>query len=99
LARLRELRVVTRSLNFFHAIPDLYDGAGRRRAIERSQLLCASAASSAYGKRTARTFLLQLQNALRPRYVRSHNIARDLSVTIDVGFCQIGNYQAIRFAA
>src|SRR6266487_6199356 len=40
LALLLELRVVTRSLNFFHAIPDLYDGAGRRRAIERSQLLC-----------------------------------------------------------
>jgi hypothetical protein len=58
----------------------------------------------------ARTFLLQLQNALRPRYVRNHfagvkehisgrNIARDLSVTVDVGFCQIGKYQAIRFAA
>jgi hypothetical protein len=52
LAQLLKLRVVTPSLNFFHAIPNLYDGAGRRRAIERSQLLCASAASSAYGKRT-----------------------------------------------
>jgi hypothetical protein len=47
--------------------------------------------------------LLQLQNAPRPRYVRNHcagwkeqnsghNIAPDLSMTINVGFCQIGKY-------
>jgi hypothetical protein len=52
LAQLLKLRVVTPSLNFFHAVPDLHDGSLRRRAIERSYLLCgAGPASSADGKR------------------------------------------------
>jgi len=33
------------------------------------------------------------------KQISGHNIARDLSVTVDVGFCQIGKYQAICFAA
>jgi hypothetical protein len=32
-------------------------------------------------------------------HISGRNIARDLSVTVDVGFCQIGKYQALRFAA
>jgi len=54
----------------------------------------------------AREVKMRWPSSLRPQTtlrdegtISGHNIARDLSVTVDVGFCQIGKCQAIRFAA
>src|SRR5262244_2665725 len=41
LAQFLKLWVVTPGLEFFHAVPDLHNGAFRRCAIQRSHGLCA----------------------------------------------------------
>src|SRR5262252_9506245 len=48
LAQFLKLWVVTPGLEFFHAVPDLHDGALRRRAIKRSHGLRAGPAGSTY---------------------------------------------------